>query len=119
MDIDLHELAKQAVEEAINASKECEVSEEKDCVEHNLQHKVKIITSTGLYTYDALKGTYKKIEGKDILENKLNEFLNSIDSYLVQDISVSVNKNFLPHTTAGEYEELWIACVHYFEDLNE
>lgn len=47
------------------------------------------------------------------LEERLNEFITSDECRKVLDIQFNVNKNFLPHTGLGEYEEVWYAMIRY------
>lgn len=110
MDINLKRLA----DDVINDTLETKIREVPDCQE-STRTKVKILTAIGLKTYDGFNNVYKTKDGKIDLENQINDFLNSLESYQIVNIQISVNKNFLPATTAGEYEEFWVANIVYEE----
>lgn len=47
------------------------------------------------------------------LENKINEFLSTFDSWYFEGVTFNMERNYLPMTTIGEYEETWTAIVSY------
>ena len=53
--------------------------------------------------------TQNKSGGEDI-EIQINEFIKDKN---VIDIKFNFVRNFLPHTTLGEYQEVWYAMVIY------
>ena len=50
---------------------------------------------------------------KQDLENEMNTFLESIDSWYVNDIHFNVQRNYLPETTLSEFQELWYGSISY------
>lgn len=58
-------------------------------------------------------------EGRNIqqeLENQINMFLLSLNSFYVEDINVGYSKTFLPGTVSGEYQETWYGMVKYTDE---
>ena len=49
------------------------------------------------------------------LEEEMNAFLRTLDSFYVENVNIQVVKNFLPATGAGEYEEVWYGTIVYEE----
>lgn len=52
------------------------------------------------------------VSGREEIEKQINEF---IEDKKIVDIKFQVNKNYLPHTTMSEYEELWYVMISYKE----
>lgn len=65
----------------------------------NKEHKVKIIGISA-----------NSVTGKNEIENQINDFIK--DKNII-DIKFQVIKNYLPHTTQSEYEELWYVLIEY------
>jgi hypothetical protein len=53
--------------------------------------------------------------GKDIIEQRVNEFLEGLEVDKVLDVKFNVNRQFLIGTMSGEYEEVWYAMIEYIE----
>ena len=104
MEPDLNKLAEEAIEEVI----EEELKEERErCL------KVKTFKHVGSRTkagYD-----YYEVDGQKALEEEMNAFLQTLDSFYVENVNIQVVKNFLPDTGAGEYEEVWYGTIVYEE----
>lgn len=69
--------------------------------------RVKLFTATGT----------QNVDGKQLLENQMNEFLSTIDGWYITNVTINVCKNFLPMTTMGEYQEMWYGMVCWSEDV--
>ena len=54
-------------------------------------------------------------DGKSVLEQQINDFLSTKDSFYVSNVQFNAQRNFLPGTVLGEYQELWTALVQYEE----
>lgn len=54
-----------------------------------------------------------KLQAKDYVESKINDFLQSLDCCIFVDVKFQVIKNFLPMTTSGEFEEVWYVIICY------
>ena len=61
--------------------------------------KVKIIRNTSL----------------DKFQQEVNNFIAGIDTFKVDDIKLSVQREFLPHTTTAEYIETYYGIIIYEE----
>lgn len=68
--------------------------------------KVKLFRCVGDNTHDA----------KQQIEDEINQFLSTMDSWFIEYVNVNVVKNFLPMTTMGEYQEVWYGVVQYREE---
>ena len=58
-------------------------------------------------------------EGRNVqqeLENQINLFLSSLNSFYVEDINVGYSKTFLPGTVSGECQETWYGMVKYSDE---
>ena len=58
-------------------------------------------------------------EGRNVqqeLENQINMFLLSLNSFYVEDVNVGYSKTFLPGTVSGEYQETWYGMVKYSDE---
>ena len=60
-----------------------------------------------------VKGTCK--DGRSVLEQQINDFLATKDSFYINNVQFNAQRNFLPGTVLGEYQELWTALVEYEE----
>lgn len=65
----------------------------------NKKHKIKIIGISA-----------NGVSGRDEIENQINDFIKDKE---IIDIKFQVIKNYLPHTTSNEYEELWYVLIEY------
>lgn len=52
-------------------------------------------------------------------ESACNTFIAKVKPKNVSDIKLSVQKEFLPHTTAGEYIETYYGLIIYKESKSE
>ena len=78
--------------------------------------KVKLFKVVGYKTYDAMKNTFKQVDGQQEIEKQINEFLSTVDGWYLESVNIQVIKNFYPHTVNGEYEEIWYGTVVYREE---
>lgn len=106
MEPNLKELANKSISEVLNGDilEPVEQSPEEHC-------KVKLFK----VSYDHRASSVNAPDGKQEIENQLNEFLSTIQPFMVQSVDIKVVKNFLPHTQTGEYEEIWYGIVVYEE----
>lgn len=105
MEPNLEELKDQAIADVPDCKGECEYCGCNETDERKT--KVKLFRRVGANT--------DTVDVKTLLEQDINEFLATKETFWIDNVSFSVQKNFLPMTDRGEYQEVWYAMVQYSE----